>query len=256
MDPVAQQRGEIEQRIAPCALVPVDNSPRREVVGVQDHVVQLEVVVQQAWRPIRHDVALQPAADIVVEAVRTQLHRRQAALAPACNAAGHEALRPAEIVQPDGLGVHGMDRGDGFQQHLRQPRADVRTMRQLGRQMLADHQPGRYSMIWNRWPITVGSSHRCSPRGDERQRVRQARQDAEFACHVVGAGRQLPHRRSAQHGRLAVDVDQVVQVGQPAGELARRRVGVQAVTMTGQVDADRVPVQENTLGGGPQANFG
>ena len=41
--------------------------------------------------------------------------------------------------------------------------------------------------------------------GDERQRVGQARQDAELPRHVVGAGGQLSHRRAAQHRADARD---------------------------------------------------
>ena len=54
---------------------------------------------------------------------------------------------------------------------------------------------------------------------------------------------------------LAVQMDQVVQVGQTAGELPRRRIEVQTVTFGGQIFADRVPIQRNAVSGGPQAGF-
>ena len=85
--------------------------------------------------------------------------------------------------------------------------------------------------------------------GDERQRVRQAGEDTEFARHIEGAGGQVPHRRAAQDGRLAIEVDQVVQVRQPAGELARRRFGIQVMAVRGQVGVDGTPVEGNALGG-------
>src|SRR5271166_5292669 len=68
--------------------------------------------------------------------------RRPSALAPTRDAACQEPFGPTEVVETDGLGVHGMDRGDGFQQNLRQPRPDLRPMREIGWQMFADHQAG------------------------------------------------------------------------------------------------------------------
>ena len=81
-------------------------------------------------------------ADIVVQrsvpsSIAASPRLRQPATPRARNPSG-----PAEIVQPDRLGIHRMDRGDGLQQHLRQPRADLRPMGEFRRQVLADHQPG------------------------------------------------------------------------------------------------------------------
>ena len=56
------------------------------------------------------------------------------------DAARQEPIRPAQVVQPNRLGIDRMDRRNRLQQHLRQPRADLRPMRQFGRQVLADHQ--------------------------------------------------------------------------------------------------------------------
>ena len=83
----------------------------------------------------------------------------------------------------------------------------------------------------------------------ERQRIGQARQDAEFARHVVSAGRQFTHRRTAQHRRLAVEMDQVVEVRQPAGELARRRIAIQPQPMRRQMRRQRIPIQRHALPG-------
>ena len=91
--PVAQQRGEIEQRIAARALVPVDHRDRRQIARVQDHVVQLEVVVQQRRLAVRHQMLLQPGAQFRVQRLGAGLHRRQAALAPAGDRARQKTVR-------------------------------------------------------------------------------------------------------------------------------------------------------------------
>ena len=88
-------------------------------------------------------------------------------------------------------------------------------------------RPGRYSMIWNCAPMTLASAAQEQPARHERQRIGQPAQDAELARHVVGAGWKLAERRSAQHGRPAVEMDQVVEVRQAAGELPRRRIVVE-----------------------------
>ena len=185
------------------------------------------------------------------------LHRRQPALAPAGDATRQKPIRAAEVVQPDRLGIHRMDRGDRFQQA---PGTAARRS-PAGAPVPA----GRCSRITRPGPVfddlkaladDRGIVAQMQPARDERQRVRQARQDAELARHVVGAGGQFPHRRAAQHGGFAVQVDQIVQVGQAAGELARRRVGVQAMAVRRQIGADRIPVQGDAVGGGPQAGFG
>ena len=140
-----------------------------------------------------------------------------------------------------------MDRRQRLQQHLRQPRADLRPAGQFGRQVLADHQAGPVLddlelRADDRW---VGAQEQ--PARHERQRIRQAAQDAELARHVVGAGRQLAERRAAQHGRPAVEMDQIIQVGEPAGELARRRIMVEPQPVCGEVGAHGIPVERHAL---------
>ena len=201
MDPVAQQRGEIEQRVAARALVPVHHGARGEVVRVQDHVVQLEVVVQQRRRPVRHQVAFparrrcRGASASVPSSFAARPRLRQPA-----DAAREESFRAAQVVQSDRPGVHRMDRRDRFQQHLRQARADLRPVGQFGRHVLPDHQAGPVFDDLEALAHDGGVVAQDQAAGDERQRIRQARQDAELARHVVGAGRQFPHRRAAQHG--------------------------------------------------------
>ena len=188
-------------------------------------------------------------------ALGSLLFRRQAALAPAGDAARQEPIGPAEVVQPDRLGINRVDRSDGFQQHRRQTRADLGPVRQFGRHVLADHQARPVFDDLKALAEDRRIVAQVQAAGDERQRVRQARQDTELARHVVSAGGELAHRRPAQHGGLAVEVDQVVQVGQAAGELARRGVFVQMMAVCRQIEADRAPVQGNALGGGSQAGF-
>ena len=109
------------------------------------------------------------------------------------------------------------------------------------RQMFADHQP---RPIFDDLKALADDRRiiaQMQPARDERQRVRQPRQNAELARHVVGPGGQFPHRRPAQHGRLAIEVNEVVEVGQPPGELPRRRLRVQPMAMRGEMRAAPPP---------------
>ena len=174
-----------------------------------------------------------------MQRVGAVLFRGPAAFAPAGHRARQEPLGPAEIVQTDRGGIDRVDRGDGFQQHLRQPRAEARTRRQFRRNGFPDDQAR--PVFEDLEPLAADRRiiAQMQAARHERQRVRQARQDAVLARHVVGAGGQLAHRRAAQHGGFAVQVNQIIEVREPAGELPRRRIVVQPHPVTREVGAAR-----------------
>ena len=243
MNPVGQQCAKIEQRIAAGALVPVDHGDRRQVVRVQDHVVQLEVVVQKSGLAVRHDVAFQPAGDVLVQRFGAVLFRRPTAFDPTGDGTGQETFGPAKVVQTDCRGIDRMDRCDGFQQHIRQTLAEAGTDRQLGRNGFPNNQTRPVFENLKALAADRRIVAQVKAAWDKRQRIRQARQDTVLARHVVSAGGQLAHWRAAQHGGFAVEVNEIIQVGQPAGELARRRVIVQPHPMAREVSAHGRPVQ-------------
>ena len=148
---------------------------------------------------------------------------RQPLTARARNPAG----RPRSS-RPDRGGIHRMDRRQRLEQHLRQPGADFRAAGQFGRDVLADHQAGPIFDDLELRADDTGVRAQEQPARHERQRIGQPAQDAELARHVVGAGGKFAERRPAQHGRPAVEMDQVVQVRQSAGELPRRRIAVES----------------------------
>lgn len=107
-------------------------------------------------------------------------------------------------------------------------------------------KPRRNSTIWNGAPITVGSWQRCSPGGvsekPEERRVRMRN-----SSHVVGAGRQLAHGRTSQHRFAAIDEQQVVEIRQATGELARARGQLERHAMPRQMRSQTRPLLSHCL---------
>ena len=95
--------------------------------------------------------------------------------------------------------------------------------------------------------MTEASVAQEQPARHERQRIGQPAQDAELARHVVGAGGQLAQWRAAQHRGLAIELDQVIEVRQSAGELPWRRLVIETPAMCSQMRAHGAPVEWHTL---------
>ena len=126
------------------------------------------------------------------------------------------ALAPAEIAQPDGVGVDGVD----ARQHVRDlvpcSGAGVHIERP-GRRRIPRHQPVDEAhhvegSAVDRLVLAQADDGRHGHVGR-----RQRRDDAVLAAHVVGGGQDLPERRAAQHPGVAGGVvDPVGEVGAPA----------------------------------------
>ena len=118
--------------------------------------------------------------------------------------------------------------------------------------MLADHQAGAIFQNLEALADDGGVVAQQHAARHERQGVGQARQDTVLARHVVAAGRQVAHWRAAQHIRLSPEMDEVIEVGESAGELARRRIGVERQAARGEERAHGVPGERDALLGRTQ----
>ena len=115
-----------------------------------------------------------------------------------------------------------MQSGKALDQLSAQQIADLRPAGQVRRQSVADHHSRTVFDDLKRraeHACLVAEQHR--PR---RQRILppQGREDAVFARHIVAAIRQRPGRRPAQYRRLAVNLDQIVEISVAAGKLPRQ----------------------------------
>ena len=205
------------------------------------------VVVQQSWFPVRDDVPLQPGGDLLVQRLRAVLFRRPAAFDPTGHRARQEPIGAAEVVQTDRRRIDRVDRRDRLQQHLRQSRAKSRAGGERRRNGFPDDKARPVFQDLKPLPADGRIVAEMQTPRNEWQSVRQPGQDAMLARHVVGTGRQFTHRRAAQYSGPAVQINQIIEVREPAGELARRRIGVQAHPLPGQVRAHRRPVQPDTV---------
>jgi hypothetical protein len=59
--------------------------------------------------------------------------------------------------------------------------------------------------------------------GRQRVSLLQGRENTVFAGHIIGPGRQRPARRPSQDRPTSVDLDQVIEITEPSGELPRLR---------------------------------
>src|SRR5438128_4859875 len=73
-----------------------------------------------------------------------------------------------------------------------------------------------------------------------------------LARHVIGARRKDPERRPAQHVRLLIDRDQVIEIAYATGELARTLIQVERVTLLAKKAMQALPVLRNGVLGGPE----
>ena len=112
LGPVAQQDGEVVQRTPPRAHVPIDHRDRREALRVEQHVVELEVVVHERHRALGHDVVLEPRDDAPDQAARLLVVGEMRTLRPARDLAGKEPVRAAEGVEIHGAGVDAVQTGE------------------------------------------------------------------------------------------------------------------------------------------------
>ena len=158
---------------------------------------------------------------------------------PAPDLAGQESVRPAEVAQPDGVRVHGVQRHEHVDQRLLARRRSSSVLAQPGgscsqRYDALDelhHVAGRV----DRWPVLRRRQHPRHRDGGAGQR----RDDAPFAAHVVRRGRHLAHRRAAQHDRPGRAVDAVGQV-RAAVPIGRERAAAPALVaeLSGEPGAD------------------
>ena len=94
LGPIAEQGREIEQRIAPRALIPIDQRNRPQPARIENQVVELEVIVQQRRRAIGYDMAIEPSPQLLPPAGPSP-----ARLPPAPGAATRP--QPARETHPD-----------------------------------------------------------------------------------------------------------------------------------------------------------
>lgn len=70
-----------------------------------------------------------------------------------------------------------------------------------------------------------------------------------LARDVVSAKRQRPERRTSQHRFAPIDVHEVIQIGEPASKLPRRRVDREREPLFGEIRASCGPILRNALRG-------
>ena len=105
----------------------------------------------------------------------------------------------------------------------------------------AHDEAGRYSMMKNGAPSTDFVGREMQGARHQRKGAAETRQHAMLARHVVAAGRQRPGRWAAQHSGLAVEDDQVVEIAEAAGELARRRRGREVMAVRAEMRRQAFP---------------
>ena len=193
LGPVAQQDREVVERTPSRAHVPIDHRDRGETFGVEDHVVELEVVVHEGHRAFGLDVRLQPRDDAPDRITRLPVTGKMRALRPARDLAGEEPLGAAEGVEADGPRTR-----PGAGRPARPRRSPAIRAAWPARPARAGGSsapmtiPGRYSMRKKGAPRTESSSHRWNARGARGEFAPEPREHPVLANHVVGAGGKGP----------------------------------------------------------------
>ena len=113
---VGEQERDVGQRVAEGRHLPVDHRADR-VIGRDEDVVEPVVAVDHGARPVGGDAVAQPGPQLGDPRDLAAVRRVQL-LAPAAHLAGEEALRPAEVAQPDCGGIDEMQVGEGVDEAL------------------------------------------------------------------------------------------------------------------------------------------
>src|SRR5216684_8919492 len=182
--PIAQEHGKIPKRIAAGSHVPVDYRDRSERIRFVDHVVELEVGMEQTRLRVFRYPAPQPRNGLGKYPRVRQVGYHRAASYPALDGSAEEPRRTAECPQADLRRVDGVQHGEALDQLPAQSRADLRAAGQTGRQSVADNDPravfddlewgaqharlsaveqapGRYRPEPMTWRANTASCHRC-----------------------------------------------------------------------------------------------
>ena len=93
--------------------------------------------------------------------------------------------------------------------------------------------------------------------GRQQKGAPETAQDSMLAFHIVGAGRDVAHRRAAQHHRRTVQLDEIVEIAEAAGKLTRRiGLGIKAESMFAKMRRQSCPVLIGLRIGGNKFRFG
>ena len=245
MRPVGQEGGEIEERIAARALVPVEDrgGHGRRAFGEHD-VVELVVVVQKRDVAVGNALSGEPVSDLarrfgrqlVVEDIGAG---DRAAFVPAGDGALEEPFGPSQPVEPDSRRIDRMQGAEHIDEELRERRL---VTGQIIGEHGADDPAGAVLHDEERLAEDrLVTAEMQRPRS-QRELAPQTREHPVFAPHVVGPGGQRSRRRTAQHHRLAVHGQEVVEVAEAAGELPGRGRGLEGKTLSFQMRGELVPV--------------
>lgn len=220
LDPVAQGATQVHERVADGAHFPVqDTDDSERVGGVQDNVVQFEVIMDDAGTlGFRGNIGFQPGHDsFAVRDIGGAC--RSKAFAPSQDLATDITVGLAQIRQPDGGGVQGVqftisaDKDFIQASHLVLGRKEA-----LGKIFAQDDAFQMFHHVKRcagyRGITAKGQGARCKgPMPVE------GRQDFVFAAHVVGRGGLGAEGRPAQNEPAVVKGQQVSQIGCAAGIL-------------------------------------
>jgi hypothetical protein len=154
-------------------------------------------------------------------------------LAPAADLPGVEALRAAEVGEPDRGRVQRVQVGEGVHQREHQRAHRLRAHRLQRGHVAVDRALDVLHQVERRADHVQVRAEQHGPRGREAGR-RERVQDPVLPDHVVGGRQDVTERRPAQHPAVGAVGDRVREVGSAAGEhrggqLAGAQVGSKSV---------------------------
>lgn len=157
-------------------------------------------------------------------------------------------MRAAEGVEIDGGGLDTVQAGE----RVHKVRGDARRLCRL-----ACEDRGKLGPDGNPGTVLHEEERRAQDRGvlaqmecawRQRKLAPQPREHPMLAGHVVRPGRQGPRRRPAENARLPVHLHEVVVVGESGGELPRRWVQGEPMTVRFEIANETRPVLGDGVG--------
>ena len=195
--------------MSPSVASSQSSTARRLPSGLEDHVPEAEVAVDDAGPALRWHPGLQAVVDLVEQRQLARLGLRELGV-PALQLAGDVALLAAERAEPDGVRVDGVEPAHHVDEVVG-GRATGRRRVRLG--VLDRGQHGAVDEVHQveRRPVDGDVLAQPEGVGDRDVGVAQGVDDAVLAAHVVGGLQDVPERRAAQHDRPAGGVDELVR---------------------------------------------
>src|SRR5262249_256685 len=141
LGPITQQHRKIPERITASAHIPVDDRAGSKGGRLEDHIVELEIRMEQARLDIWRCPGAQPCDNFGKRGASDQVGKGWAPGGPALDGSPKETRRTAEGLQAHLPGVYGMQRGEALDQLPTEVCADLRSAGRGCRQSVANDDP-------------------------------------------------------------------------------------------------------------------